>query len=63
MTGNQPSEEPGAFGDEGESEQTGPGSPAADPNLKPKGYPDAAGPGSAAQQKESISGEEEDFLS
>ena len=64
MTENQPSEEPDAVGDAESEETPEPGSLAADPiSLEPKGYPDAAESGSEAQQKESISGEEEDFLS
>ena len=64
--GNFPGEEPGVSGeDKSPRDQTSLAAALApDPDsVEPKGYPDVAEPNSGARQEESISGEEEDFLS
>ncbi len=63
---NLSSEEPGVVQDGmNPPDQTPPAdSLTLDPfSIEPKGYPDVAETDSNARQKESISGEEEDFLS
>jgi hypothetical protein len=59
-----PGEEPGvAGGDRGPHRKTSPVASLAQVSAEPKGYPDVAERDSGARQEESISGEEEDFLS
>jgi len=66
MEENLPGEEPGVAGDdESLRDQSSPAaSRPPDPvSVEPKGYPDVTERDSGTRQEESISGEEEDFLS
>ncbi|MDQ0000666.1 hypothetical protein J2W15_004186 [Pseudarthrobacter sulfonivorans] len=63
---NLPGEEPGPAGDDTDTRDQLPQATSLAPHpdpVEPKGYPDIAVRESAAPREESVSGEEEDFLS